>query len=154
MTSPSEKPSAELPDDLTLPLRDRVPEYLTVFGLMWVVIVAVGITVGLLTSASLLEGIAYVALVVALALLLSGGASGGGYTSLGMGAVGAIFGGRQRHDEDYEDEAVRRGAIKRVNTGDRLRRGLRPERNPRAFWQVIAGFVNLAAAMVLLTAFG
>jgi len=136
-----------------LPLRERVPEYLTIFGVTWAVIVVVGLVIGLFSSASLIEGVAYVALVVALGLLLAGGASGGGYTSLGMGAAGAIFGGRQRHDEDYDDEEVRRGAIKRVNTGDRLRRGLRPERNPRAFWQVIAGFVILAAAMILLTVF-
>jgi len=136
-----------------LPLRERVPEYLTIFGVTWAVIVVVGLVIGLFSSASLIEGVAYVALVVALGLLLAGGASGGGYTSLGMGAAGAIFGGRQRHDEDYDDEEVRRGAIKRVNTGDRLRRGLRPERNTRAFWQVIAGFVILAAAMILLTVF-
>ena len=147
MKSPSEVP----PEEVSLPLRERAPECLTVFGIMWGVIVVVGLAIGLFTSASLIEGIAYVALVVALGLLLAGGASGGGYTSLGMGAATAIFGGRQRHDEDYDDEEVRRGFIKRVNTGDRLRRGLRPEKNPRAFWQVIAGFVTLAAAMVLLT---
>ncbi len=141
------------PEDIELPLRDRLPDYLATFGLLWVAVIAVGLGVGLFSAASLVEGVAYIALATGVALLLAGGASGGGYTSLGLGAAGALWGSRQRHDDDYDDADVRRGRLKRVNTQDRLRRGLRPERNPRAFWQVIAGFVNVAAAMALLMSF-
>ena len=142
------------PEDVLLPLRDRFPDYLATFGILWAAILLVGAGVGLFTSASLVEGIAYIALATGVALLLAGGASGGGYTNLGLGAAGALLGSRSRHDEDYEDSDVRRGRLKRVNTHDRLRRGLRPEKNPRAFWQVIAGFINLAVSMSLLMLFG
>ena len=91
---------------------------------------------------------------IAIGLLLAGGATGGGYTHLGLGAAAAVVGGRQRHDEDYDDAEVRRGALKRVSPTDRLRRGLRPERNPRAFWQVVAGFITFAAAMTILSVWG
>lgn len=141
------------PKDVLLPLRDRMPDYLATFGLLWLGIVAVGLGVALFTSATATEGIAYIALAVALGLMLAGGATGGGYTSLGLGAAGAMLGGRQRHDEDYDDADVRRGRLKRVNTEERLRRGLRPEKNPRAFWQVVAGLVTFAASMALLMLF-
>ena len=116
-------------------------------------ILVFGLGIGLFTGASLVEGVAYVALATGVALLLAGGASGGGYTSLGMGAAGAIFGARQRHDDDFDDAEVRRGRLKRVDAQERLRRGLRPEKNPRAFWQVITGFLNLAASIALLMLF-
>lgn len=133
-----------------VPLRDRLPEYLTVFGLGWAGIVVLGLGIGIFSGASLVEGIAYVAVAYGIVLLLAGGASGGGYTSLGMGAAGAVLGGAHRHDEDFDDPDVRRGRVKRVNPRERLRKGLRPEKNPRAFWQVIAGFGYLAAGVVLL----
>ncbi len=141
------------PEDVLLPLRDRLADYAAVFGIGWAVIVVVGLAIGLLSSASLVEGIAYVALATGVLLLLAGGATGGGYTNMGLGAAGAIFGSRQRHDEDFEDADVRRGLLKRVDGSERLRRGLRPEKNPRAFWQVIGGFVNLAAGLALLMIF-
>ena len=141
------------PEDVLLPLRDRMPDYLATFGLLWTAIVAIGLGLALFTSASATEGIAYIAIAVALGLMLAGGATGGGYTSLGLGAAGAMLGGRQRHDEDYEDADVRRGRLKRVITEERLRRGLRPEKNPRAFWQVVAGLITFAAAMALLMVF-
>ena len=141
------------PDEVFLPLRDRVPEYLTVFGIGWLVVALAGVGIGVFTAASMLEGIAYVAMGYGVVLLLAGGATGGGYTSLGMGAAGAMFGGAHRHDEDFDDADVRRGRVKRVNPRERLRRGLRPEKNPRAFWQVIAGFVYLASGLALLEIF-
>ena len=142
------------PNDVLLPLRDRFPDYLAVFGTGWAVVAVLGIAIGLFSSASLIEGIAYVAMAAGVVLLLGGGATGGGYTSLGLGAAGALVGRGQRHDEDYDDADTRRGRIKRVNPRERLRRGLRPEKNPRAFWQVIAGFMYLASGLGLLVLFG
>lgn len=141
------------PDEVVLSLRDRVPEYLTIFGVGWLGIIVVGLAVGVFTSASLLEGVAFVAMGYGVLLLLAGGASGGGYTSLGLGAAGAVLGGGHRHDEEFDDAEVRRGRVKRVNPRDRLRKGLRPEKNPRAFWQVMSGFAHLAAGLVLLEVF-
>ncbi len=80
-----------------------------------------------------------------------GGARGGGYSNLGLGAIEAVVGGRNRSDDDYGgDDDLRRGRVmKRRDPMERLRRGLRPEKNPTAFWQIIAGFGYIAAGMVL-----
>jgi hypothetical protein len=48
---------------------------------------------------------------------------------------------------------VRRGRVQRVDPRERLRKGLRQEKNPRAFWQVIAGLVYLASGIALLQIF-
>jgi hypothetical protein len=141
-------------EDVTLPLRDRIPEYLTIFFVGWLGVVILGLAIGAFSDASAAEGMAYVAMGYGVVLLLAGGASGGGYTNLGMGAAGAVLGSGQRHDDDFEDPEVRRGRIRRVNPGERLRRGLRPERNPRAFWQVIAGFAYLAGGVAILELVG
>jgi hypothetical protein len=138
------------PEDVTLPLRDRIPEYVTIFALGWLGAVLLGAGISLFSDASWGEGVAYVAMGYGVVLLLAGGASGGGYTNLGMGAAGAVLGSGQRHDDDFDDAEVRRGRIKRVSPHERLRRGLRPEKNPRAFWQVISGFAYLSGGLAIL----
>ena len=147
------EPDLSNPEDVTLPLRDRIPEYLTIFGLGWLGVGVLGAAIGAFTDASVGEGMAYVAMGYGVVLLLAGGATGGGYTNLGLGAAGAVLGSGQRHDEDFDDPEVRRGKTRRVNPRDRLRRGLRPEKNPRAFWQVIAGFAYLAGGVAILSLF-
>ncbi|MCP4304631.1 MAG: hypothetical protein GY926_07745 [bacterium] len=142
------------PEDVLLPLRDRLPDYLAIFGIGWAAMAVAGGAIALLTSATMVEGVAYAAVAGGVVLLLGGGATGGGYTNLGLGAAGSVLGSGQRHDEDYEDAEVRRGRTKKVNPRDRLRKGLRPEKNPRAFWQVMAGFTYLAIAITLLRSFG
>lgn len=131
-----------------------MPDYLAVFGVGWAAIGVLGTLVGLFSSASVVQGIGYLALGSGLILTLAGGATGGGYANLGLGAAGALFGSRQRHDDDYDDPDVRRGLLKKVSSSERLRRGLRPEKNPRAFWQVIAGLINMTAGYFLLAGFG
>ena len=140
-------------EEVLLPLRHRMPDYLAVFGIGWLIIILIGVAIGVFTDASLVEGVAYIAMASGVFLLLGGGATGGGYTSLGVGAAGAVFGSGQRHDEDYQDADVRRGRTKRVDARERLRKGLRPEANPRAFWQVVFGFTNLAVGLGLLFAY-
>ncbi len=68
-------------------------------------------------------------------LFLTGGTTGGGYLNLGMGSLAAVS--RRERTAETLDE--------------RLQRGLRPERNPRAFWQVIGGLGYLAIAIVVGT---
>lgn len=148
------EPTPVDPESVVLPLRDRLPEYLTVFGLGWLILIVVGLGIAAFTEATPAEGIAYAALGYGVVLLLAGGATGGGYTNLGLGAAGAVLGSGHRHDEDFEDPDVRRGKTKRVNPRERLRRGLRPEKNPRAFWQVVAGFTYLASGVAILELFG
>ncbi|MEA2001998.1 MAG: hypothetical protein U9N84_08970 [Actinomycetota bacterium] len=136
--------------DTMLPLRDRLGDYVATFAIGWLAVVVVGLGIGAFSTASLVEGIAYAAVAYGVVLLLSGGATGGGYTSLGIGAAGAVLGSRHRHDDDFEDPEVRRGRVKSSDPRDRLRKGLRPEKNPRAFWQVMAGFAYLAGGIALL----
>jgi hypothetical protein len=116
-----------------LPLSERMPEYLALFGaglalalVLSVIATAMGPTFrGALTN---------ILIVYTVILFLAGGTTGGGYVNLGVGGLAAVS---------------RRG--KSAETlDDRLRRGLRPERNPRAFWQVIGGLGYLAIAVLIL----
>lgn len=136
-------------DDSVLPLRDRVAEYLTVFGIGFGVSAGVGLLIGLLFGTGVRNGIGYTIMAFGAVMLLAGGATGGGYTNLGAGAVGAAFGGRRTDEEDQQDHERRTG--RRQDPMERLRKGLRPEANPRAFWQVIAGVLYIAIGIGIVS---
>ncbi len=139
-------------DDPTLePLSERMPQYLAVFGIGGAAAVVVGLIVFAVSDVSFVNSIGYTFIALGTLLLLMGGARGGGYSNLGLGAIEAVVGGRNRSDDDYGgDDDLRRGRVmKRRDPMERLRRGLRPEKNPTAFWQIIAGFGYIAAGMVL-----
>jgi len=91
----------------------------------------------------------YVSIILGTVLLLAGGARGGGYTNMGIGAIEALVGGRNRSHDDFEGDAeARRGRImKRRDPMERLRKGLRPAANPTAFWQSVAGFAYIGAGL-------
>ena len=95
--------------------------------------------------------IGYTWISVGTLLLLVSGARGGGYSNLSIGAVEALVGGRNRTDDDVDDDDdLRRGKVmKRRDPMYRLRKGLRPPPNPTAFWQAIAGFVFIALGLPL-----
>jgi hypothetical protein len=89
-------------------------------------------------------------------LVLAGGVAGGGYANLGAGALGTMFGSSVRHQpgsaaEDDPEEVRSEVFGRRGDPHARLRKGLRPEANPRAFWQVIGGsaYFALGTAIVL-----
>lgn len=128
------------------PLRERFPTYLKVFALGLAVILVIAGVVMIFGSAGFDSAFGYTAIFFGTFLLLVGGARGGGYSNLGVGAVEALVGGRNRVDEDPEtDDATRRGMpTGRRDPMARLRRGLRPPPNPSAFWQTIAGFAYIA----------
>lgn len=128
------------PEEDVLPLRDRMPDYLAVFGIGLAACVAVGVVIWWISDVKLASSVGYTVILYGVVLALAGGATGGGYTSLGMGAVGAMF-GSQRTDEAAEGGKVR------IDPQERLRQGLRPEANPRAFWQVIAAVVYVALGL-------
>lgn len=132
-------------DDEILPLRDRIPEYLTVFAIGFATSFGVGVVLGLLTGGGAWTGAGYTMMVLGVVLLLAGGATGGGYTHLGAGALGAMFGARRVDEEEQEHQDRRSGKVQ--DPMDRLRKGLRPEKNPRAFWQVVAGAAYIAAGI-------
>jgi hypothetical protein len=143
------------PIDEELSLRDRLPEYLATFAVFGAIAALLGTVIAAAVDAALLGGAAYAVMLLGTIFLLAGGASGGGYASIGSGAVGALFGGNtQRVDDDPSDPDVRRGLPSRRDPMERLRRGLRPGRNPRAFWQVIGGLAYLAIGLVVLNALG
>jgi hypothetical protein len=128
------------------PLRERFPTYLKVFALGLAFILVITGIVMIFGAAGFDTAFGYTAIFFGTLLLLLGGARGGGYSNLGVGAVEALVGGRNRVDEDpYVDEGARTG--KQTAQRDpmaRLRRGLRPPPNPAAFWQSIAGFAYVA----------
>ncbi|MDX1690811.1 MAG: hypothetical protein R3290_07295 [Acidimicrobiia bacterium] len=147
------RPAPE-PDPID-PLAERFPGYLAAFGMGGAGAVGVGLVVFWLSSLSFVSSIAYTFVALGTLLLLVGGASGGGYTNIGLGAVEALVGGRNRSADDFEDDDVRRGDItKKRDPMARLRKGLRPEANPTAFWQIVAGFLYIAAGAAIVFNFG
>lgn len=128
------------------PLRERLPEYVAVFAAGAAGLTAVALLIFALTDNGLTSTLGYTFIFGGTFLLLVGGARGGGYTNLSLGAVEALAGGRNRTDDDFEDDDdLRRGNIlKQRDPMERLRRGLRPPKNPTAFWQSIAGFAYMA----------
>ena len=144
------------------PLRERIVDYARVFGIGLAACVVVGIIGGVITKSPWLAAIGSVSVALGVLYLLAGGARGGGYTNMGAGAVGALFGGRNQDDEEIADDDVRLGGgtkgmyekRKGRDPMDRLRKGLRPGPNPSAFWQVIGGFAYVAIGVYLLSTFG
>lgn len=132
------------------PLRERFPDYAATFTVGLAIMLVLGLLWGLASEASLLEGMAWSLMLGGVLLLLIGGATGGGYANLGLGAMTTVFGGRQNYDEDVTDEDIRRGKVKKRDAGERLRKGLRPPPNPTAFWQVIGGICYIALGVFLL----
>lgn len=139
--------------EVRVPLRERIPEYLAVFGTGLGGSALVGLLIGLLSSAETLAAIGYTIILYGVVFLLAGGASGGGYTNMGIGAVTSLFQGR-RTDEEHEEMAEAMGRSRRITPEERLRRGLRPEANPRAFWQVMGGAAYIGIGLLLVIAAG
>lgn len=137
------------PDDIegAVPLKERLPDYLVTFGIGLLISSAIGVVIWLISDIGLASTIGYTMILYGVVLLLAGGSSGGGYTNLGMGAMGALFGTR-RADEPQPEASSKFT----VTPKERLEKGLRPEANPRAFWQVIGGglYVALGLAAVIV----
>lgn len=130
-----------------LPLSDRMPDYLITFGIGLLVSAGIGIVIWLISDIDLASTIGYTMILYGVVLLLAGGSAGGGYTDLGMGAMGALFGTRRAD----EPQAEANSSFK-VTPHERLQKGLRPEANSRAFWQVVGGalYVGIGLAIVIV----
>lgn len=133
------------------PLRERIPHYAIAFGIGCVVAAVIGTIIAAFTDAGLLTGAGYGVIGWGVALLLVGGTAGGGYANMGVGAAQSLFGGRTRYDDEFDDADVRRGRIKKVDASSRLKKGLRPQANPSAFWQVIGGLAAMVLGIALLS---
>jgi hypothetical protein len=130
-----------------LPLRERLPEYLAVFALGLAASVVLGLLISL-TPASVGDAVGYTVLLIGAGVMFMGGASGGGYANVAMGLAGkAVGGGRGAGEESARGRP-------RMDPHERLRRGLRPEANPRALWQVIGGAGYVVVGFVVLYLFG
>lgn len=142
-----------LPDhpgtDDPLPLIDRLPDYLATFAIGLAASLGVGLIVWFVSDVSLASSVGYTIILYGVVLLLAGGASGGGYTNLGVGAVGAMFGTRRADEAQEELDESWRGSP-RMDSRERLARGLRPEANSRAFWQVIGGGIYVAIGLMIV----
>lgn len=141
-----------------LSLRERLPDYLALFGSGVAAAGALALLVVVLSDNSFATGFGYSLIGIGVLLLLAGGVSGGGYANLGAGALGTMFGAGVRAQpgsaEDDDPEELRKEVFgRRGDPRERLRRGLRPEANPRAFWQVIAGFAYFALGTFIVIQF-
>jgi hypothetical protein len=128
-----------------LSLRDRLPDYLVTFGIGLVASSGIGIIVWLISDIPLSSTVGYTVILYGVVLLLAGGSSGGGYTNLGMGAMGALFGTR-RVDEPQPEA----NSSFKMTPHERLQKGLHPEANPRAFWQVLGGVLYVAIGLMIV----
>ncbi len=140
-----------------LSLRERMPDYLAMFAVGIGVSVTVGLIVTWVSSHSFVAGFGYSMIGLGVVLLLAGGVSGGGYGNLGVGALATMLGSEVRAqptDTADEDPAELRRQVfgRRGDARERLRKGLRPEANPRAFWQVIAGFAYFGLGTYIVIA--
>lgn len=148
--------------DVSLPLRDRIAGYLAGIVLGFAAVSVVGAMIALF-GAPIRSAIGYTALAVGVVLMLAGGSSGAGLSSLGIGeGVGRMLSHSNPSFllvEDGADPPKHRGSKKygvtleptdRQDLIGRLRAGLRPERNPAAFWLVITGVAYAGLGVLIL----
>ena len=127
------------------PLRDRLPTYLS-----WLVVevglaFVASIVVRWLTDVIWLEALAYSLMGIGALSLLVGGVTGGGFVTAGN--YGINYG--RRHNQGWNST---QGEIARAqDLRDRMRRRLRPEANPTAFWQVIGGITLIGLGLAVLS---
>jgi hypothetical protein len=155
-----------------LPLSERFPEYLVVFGIGLGVAIVVGIPIGVFSSASVGAAVAYMIMMVGVLFLLVGGLSGSGFNA---GGFGGMFTGsadenertrdREREGANAADQRARQRGYGRGSedgSGSRRRRRdpaaavqqrLNAGPNPRAFWSVAAGFVYVLLGVALASVF-
>ena len=139
--------------EVELSVRDRIPDYLATFIIGLAASTAVGLLIFFIWDPAIGNAIGYTIVMYGVVLLAAGGSSGGGYSNIGIGAVGALFGTR-RTDEPAESPGEGWDGKPKIDSRERLRKGLRPEANPRAFWQVMAGFTYVGIGIVIAILFG
>lgn len=127
------------------PLSERMPDYLVTFAIGFVGAVAVGLIVWLISDIPLASTVGYTVILYGVVLLLAGGSAGGGYTNLGLGAMGSFFGTRRADEVQPEVRSVHK-----PTPDERLQKGLRPAANPRAFWQVVGGVLYVAWGLLIV----
>jgi hypothetical protein len=131
--------------DDVYPLSERMPDYLVTFAIGFLGAATVGLIVWLISDISLASTVGYTVILYGVVLLLAGGSAGGGYTNLGIGAMGSFFGTRRADEVQPEVRSAQKPTPQ-----ERLEKGLRPEANPRAFWQVVGGVLYIAWGLLIV----
>lgn len=153
-----------------LPLSERFPEYLVVFGIGLGIAVAIGIPIGMLTASSVSASIAYMIMMVGVVFLLVGGLSGSGFNAGGFGGMFTATADENERTRDREreaSEAAEQRARRRGHDGGggnqsgsrwrgrdpgaAVQQRLDAGPNPRAFWSVAAGFVYVMLGVALVS---
>lgn len=140
--------TGELVEELAL--RERFPAYVKAFLVGLLAIGVIGLVLSGLTGSSLSDSLGNSWIFGGAVLLLMGGANGGGLSNASIGAFGAMAGGRNRRRDKFEG-AADPGDGKVTHQRDqmaRLRKGLRPPPNPKAFWQVIGGLAYIVIGLL------
>ncbi len=109
---------------IELSLRDRLLDYVGVFAIGLAVSAAVGLVIFVIWGPAFGDAIGYPIIIVGAVLLAVGGVTGGGYRAMG------------------------------IDPSDRHRMAPRPEANPTAIWQVIAGFAYVGIGSGVTALFG
>jgi hypothetical protein len=143
---PMEPTSAQGSEE-ALPLSERMPDYLVTFAIGFLAAAAAGFAVWLVSDIPLASTVGYTVILYGVVFLLAGGSAGGGYTNLGMGAMGSFFGTRRADEVQPEVDSAYRPTPR-----ERLQKGLRPDANPRAFWQVVGGVLYVAWGLLIVIA--
>jgi len=147
-----------------------MPEYLKLFGLGVVGSAGFAAVVAVLSSAGFRTALGNTLFALGVGLLLVGGLGGGGYAHLRHGAIGSVLKKTRRHYGRGDGAPPAAGPSITSPASPQppppappppappptKRAGLegRYEPNPKAFWQVVAGFAYsaLGAIVVLLLA--
>lgn len=127
------------------PVSERMPDYVVTFAIGFVGAAAVGLVIWSVSDIALASTVGYTMVLYGVVLLLAGGSSGGGYTNLGLGAVGSFFGTRRADETQPEVRSVQKPTPR-----ERLQKGLRPDANPRAFWQAVGGLLYVALGLAIV----
>jgi len=126
-----------------------MPDYVVAFGVGLVASAAVGIVVWLISDIPLASTVGHTLALYGVALFVAGGFAGGGYTNFDTGAMGSLF--DPRH-QDEPQQGVNPGLG--MTAQERMHKRLRPETNPRAFWQVVGGMMYLIIGLLIVMAWG
>lgn len=140
-------PLEEFDDGMSL--ADRMPDYLATFAIGFGIMVLIGGAIWLISDIPLASTVGYAVILYGVVFLLAGGSTGGGYTNLGMAAMNSLT------RTGRSNEMAQADAQRYVPTPkERLRKGLRPEANSRAFWQVIGGCLYIAIGVLIVATLG
>ena len=137
-----------------MPLRERFPDYLTIFAIGLGIGTGTGIVISLVSGGGMGTSIGYTMFLIGAGFMLAGGVSGSGLHAGGFGSVfmpierrratgRAHSGGNgQQHPEPAEGTAPDK--VRSI-----MEKRLRKAPNPRAFWATVGGVGYLVIGLVL-----